>query len=271
VDYLKIDLNDWVNCTREGHGHGSRDGHFAHVKALYRLLAALRDEFPSLLIENCSGGGNRIDLGLARLTDAGWMDDRTTPSAHVRQNIQGLTAMLPPSYLLSYAMPSGAEFMSAAGDLPLLARSRMGGVLGMSYRDDELADADYTVLEREVEIYKRIRSLVPGRTAVLLTPQVTTDGPRPAWDTLEEASPDGTAAVVFACQNDGESGSTHVVPQRLAPEAMFEVVSIEGDRLAAGTGRALMAEGFILPASPSTTARVVLLVPAGTSSPVKSH
>ena len=57
---------------------------------------------PTLLIENCSGGGNRLDLGLMRYTDVGWMDDRTSPSAHVRHNLQGLTTFLPPAYLLSY-------------------------------------------------------------------------------------------------------------------------------------------------------------------------
>ena len=46
VDYLKVDSNDWINCNREGHGHGTRDGSFAHVQALYRLLAALREPLP---------------------------------------------------------------------------------------------------------------------------------------------------------------------------------------------------------------------------------
>src|SRR5262249_26936749 len=53
-DYLKWDNNLWVNCDRPGHGHGTTDGSFAHVTALYQILDALRQRFPNLLIENCS-------------------------------------------------------------------------------------------------------------------------------------------------------------------------------------------------------------------------
>ena len=45
------------------------------------------------------------------------MDDRTVPSVHVRHNLEGLSEIFPPSYLLSYAMPSAEEPMSADGGL----------------------------------------------------------------------------------------------------------------------------------------------------------
>jgi alpha-galactosidase len=175
VDYLKIDLNDWVNCTRDGHGHGPADGPFAHVRALYRLLETLRQRFPELLIENCAGGGNRIDLGLARFTDAGWMDDRTTPSAHVRHNFHGLASMLPPSYLLSYVMAAEGESLDTQGDVALLTRSRMGGVLGLAYSADEVSEGGFVMLEREVAVYKRVRDLVGTDSVVLHTAQPSTD------------------------------------------------------------------------------------------------
>src|SRR5262249_58677051 len=83
-DYLKWDNNFWINCNRSGHGHGSADGNFAHVTALYQLLADLRARYPALLLENVSGGGNRLDLGMLRYSDTAWMDDRTAPAVHVR-------------------------------------------------------------------------------------------------------------------------------------------------------------------------------------------
>ena len=52
----------------------------------------LRERYPNLLIENVSGGGNRLDFGMLRYTDAAWMDDRTAPSVHVRHNLEGLSA-----------------------------------------------------------------------------------------------------------------------------------------------------------------------------------
>jgi alpha-galactosidase len=100
-DYLKWDNNMWINCDRDGHGHGATDGNFSHVNGLYDLLSTLRDRYPGLLIENVSGGGNRLDIGMLRYSDAGWMDDRTAPSVHVRHNLEGLSVVFPPAYLLS--------------------------------------------------------------------------------------------------------------------------------------------------------------------------
>ena len=40
-DYLKWDNNMFINCDRDGHGHGATDGNFAHTRGLYDLLSAL--------------------------------------------------------------------------------------------------------------------------------------------------------------------------------------------------------------------------------------
>ncbi len=100
-DNLKWDFNRSVTCTRAGHEHPVDGGNYEHTRGLYEILAALRERYPALTVENCSGGGNRIDFAMARLTDTAWMDDRTAPSAHVRYNLQGLTAAFPAPYLMS--------------------------------------------------------------------------------------------------------------------------------------------------------------------------
>jgi alpha-galactosidase len=123
-DYLKWDNNQWVNCNRDGHDHGQADGNFAQVNGLYQVLASLRARYPNLLIENVSNGGNRLDLGMMRYTDVAWMDDRTAPSSHVRHNIQGLSTIFPPAYLLSFVTDAEAEPLHNAVDLPLYFRSR---------------------------------------------------------------------------------------------------------------------------------------------------
>ncbi|HOV70238.1 MAG TPA: alpha-galactosidase, partial [Clostridia bacterium] len=38
-----------------------------YYEGLYRLIARIRDRFPGILLENCSGGGGRVDLGMLRL------------------------------------------------------------------------------------------------------------------------------------------------------------------------------------------------------------
>ena len=92
-DYVKWDNNFWMNCNRASHGHGLDDGNFQHYMALNTILAELRDRYPSMDVENSAGGGNRLSLGMLGYTDAGWMDDHSAPSIHVRHNIGGLSAM----------------------------------------------------------------------------------------------------------------------------------------------------------------------------------
>src|SRR5256885_7288641 len=103
------------------------------MRAVYGILSGLRDRYPHLLIENVSGGGNRLDFGMLAYTDVAWMDDRTSPSTHVRHNLEGLTAAFPPAYLLSFVIDSEVEPIRGGNDFPLVIRSSMPGVLGMTY------------------------------------------------------------------------------------------------------------------------------------------
>lgn len=260
VDYIKWDNNAWLLCDREGHGHGASDGDVAHVQGLYAILAELRTRYPSLLIENCSGGGARIDLGLARYTDVGWMDDRSAPSLHVRHNLQGLSTVLPPAYLLSYAMSGGGERLDDEDDLGWLTRSRMFGVLGLSYRDQDLDDDAQEALAREVETYKRVRTVVRGASAALLTEQVS-EASAPSWDATMAVTTSGDA-VLFAFQNDGTAERFTVFPVLLLPDVEYEVVSIDGRVFGRATGSALMESGIELQEGGSH-ARVLLLTPQG--------
>ena len=105
-------------------------------------VAALRAKYPDLLIENMSGDGNRLDLGMLRYTDAAWMDDRTAPSVHVRHNVEGLSAVFPPAYLLSFVTDQADEPLHDAPDLPLYIRSRMTGILGLCFKTAELSPSN---------------------------------------------------------------------------------------------------------------------------------
>ena len=95
------DNNFWINCNREGHSHraGKRQLRACRraVRDARRAAAALSD----MLIENVSGGGNRLDYGMLAFSDVGWMDDRTAPSSLVRHNIEGLTLAFPPGITCS--------------------------------------------------------------------------------------------------------------------------------------------------------------------------
>jgi alpha-galactosidase len=258
-DYVKWDNNLWVNCERDGHGHGPSDGNFAHVTALYRVLDSLRQKYPSLIIENCSSGGNRMDFGMLRYTDVAWMDDRTAPSSHVRHNINGLGVVFPPAYLLSFLTDLDWEPLHDAPDLALYARSRMEAVLGLCFQSSSLSDTDRDAIASQVELYKSLRPTQALAAAALLTAQAD-EYQGPAWDALQESAADGSM-LLYAFDSYNGANSALVNPIGLQPDVVYRVVTVDGAMLGDRTGAELMANGIRLVRAPGTAAHVLSLAP----------
>lgn len=257
-DYLKWDNNMFINCDRDGHGHGGTDGNFAHVNGLYDLLSALRERYPDLLIENVSGGGNRLDIGMLRYTDAAWMDDRTAPSVYVRHNVQGLSAVFPPAYLLSFVTDHASEPLHGARDLPLYFRSRMGGVLGLCFRSNAFSAGEKADIAHEIATYKTTRDTLSVSSAALLTRQATTDD-GPAWDVLQESTGTSHQVIVSAFQSDRGVRTFNVKPTALQAGTTYQVTSVDSGVLGTATGAELMADGIDLVQSPNTAAHILII------------
>jgi alpha-galactosidase len=259
-DYVKWDNNMLINCDRDGHGHGATDGNFAHTSGLYELLGALRATYPDLLIENVSGGGNRLDIGMLRYSDVGWMDDRTAPSSHVRHNLEGLSVVFPPAYLLSFVTDhsGGGEPLHDAPDLSLYFRSRMGGALGLCFRTDSFEEGDERAIAREIAIYKEMRETIGVAAAALLTPQAETVAP-PSWDALQERGSDGDRMVISAFQSDEGMPRFTLTPSGLDADVTYQVESVDTGVLGAATGADLMQSGIEIIQSPNSAAHVLII------------
>jgi alpha-galactosidase len=257
-DYLKWDNNMFVNCDREGHDHGATDGNFAHTSALYDMLSQLRERYSSLLIENVSGGGNRLDIGMLRFTDVAWMDDRTAPSVHVRHNLQGLSSVFPPAYLLSFVTDHDTEPLHDSPDLSLYFRSRMGGALGLCFRGDAFTDDENAGMAREIEIYKAARLTISVAAGSLLTKQAAPEG-GPSWDVLQESSAAHDQLVLSAVQSDTGVEMINIKPTDLQPATTYEVHSVDTGILGTATGAALMTDGIDVQESPNSAAHILII------------
>ncbi len=257
-DYLKWDNNMFINCDRTGHGHGATDGNFQHVNGLYEMLGDLRQRYPNLLIENVSGGGNRLDIGMLRFTDTAWMDDRTAPSVHVRHNIQGLSAVFPPGYLLSFVTDHDTEPLHDAPDMPLYFRSRMGGALGLCFRSDSFTDDENGTMSSEIGIYKAVRAALLTASAGLLSKQALADG-GPAWDVLQENTVTNSQMIVSAVQTDPGVSAVTVKPSGLDTAATYDVLSVDAGALGSSSGADLMTTGISVVQSPASAAHILII------------
>jgi alpha-galactosidase len=260
-DYLKIDFNEWVLCTRTDHDHTIDGGNFGHVRGLYRLLEALRERYPHLLIENCAGGARRLDAEMLTRTDVSWMDDRTTSAARVRHHLEVLTALAPPQALLSYLMGPNDQPLTDARDLPLLAQSRMPGVFGLAIDFRTVGIDASQALATQIEAYKQVRSLRGAPFAARLTEPVGVDGSGPGWDVVQQVNPASGVVTVFAFRNAGGDRSVRVQMPHLQPGTTYRVRTLGGRVLGQASGDDLMQGGLDIELSSPSDAQVLVVEP----------
>ena len=92
VGFVKWDHNRPL--IDAGHQPGGEPAVHRQTLAVYRLMAELRRRHPGLEIESCAGGGGRIDLGIAEVTDRVWLSDCI--DAHERHRIVRWTGLICP-------------------------------------------------------------------------------------------------------------------------------------------------------------------------------
>lgn len=260
-DYVKIDLNGWLVCTREDHAHGRDGGNYAHVTGFYRLLEALRARYPDLIIENVAGGARRLDMELLTRADVAWMDDRTTPAARVRHHLESLSAIVPAGALLSYLMPHPDEPMMDADDFLLLSRSRMPGVMGLAVDFRGMSEGDHNLIGAEIDVFKGLRALRGRSVAAVLTPPVGVDQSGPGWDVIEHVNPDTGAIVVYAFRNHHGDRRVQVPLVRLQPDVTYRIRSLDRGPLGEAAGEVLMGRGLDIDATELSSSQVLILEP----------
>ena len=102
----------------------------AYVDGYYNVLRTIRQRFPKLEVETCSGGGGRVDLGVMRLTDEVWASDNTDPFD--RLSIQdGFTYAYTPAVMMAWVTDSPTWVNKRTLSLEYRFLSSMQGSLGV--------------------------------------------------------------------------------------------------------------------------------------------
>ncbi|GAB2604252.1 hypothetical protein GCM10027067_14490 [Pseudactinotalea suaedae] len=176
--WVKLDFNvdPDAGCTRTDHGHGAGEGLFRHYLGLYAVLDEFRSRHPDVLLEACSSGGLRIDLGLARHIHGFFLSDPDWTEHHL-QVLWGAARMLPPLGILHWSQSQWrGDHPQQRVDWATLAPERFDTMLraamlhrfGVSIRLPDLAPALHERLALHVRFYREhVAPLLP--TAVLRT------------------------------------------------------------------------------------------------------
>ena len=221
ITYLKWDMNRPVSDGgRPGDLHG-REWSIQHAAGYLEVMAMLREEFPHVTVEACSGGGGRIDLSVLALSDVVWPSDETGPRDRLAIQHGFLTAYAP-HVMSSWVTDEPDRLDTEAVSLEFRFLVAMSGVLGIGADLSAWTPAE---LERGAELVSRYREI----RETVHTGRVETHGtPAGPVYALEYGGTDRTVLLVFG--RKGRPDAVTLQPRTLVPGARY---CLEGREAAA--------------------------------------
>ena len=159
IEYMKWDFNRSIFNVYSNGGLSQGQVLYNYVLGLYDFLERLNRNYPDLLIEGCSGGGGRFDLGMLYYTPQIWCSDNT--DAIDRTRIQyGTSFVYPVSSIGAHVSAVPNEQTGRTASLQTRAVVAMGGTFGYELDPKKLSSEEKDTIRRQVEEYHKYAELI---------------------------------------------------------------------------------------------------------------
>lgn len=241
VSYVKWDMNRSLAAVWSAALPPERQGEVYHryVLGVYDMLERMRRDFPDVLIEGCSGGGGRFDLGMLYYTPQIWCSDNT--DAIDRLRIQYGTSFCYPVCTMGAhvsAVPNAQTGRSVSMETRGVAA--MHGTFGYEMDPAEISPEEREIILRQTAFFKEHQELIFRGDYYRLSDPFQ-NGPYTAW---EHVSPDRREALACVVYGPAQGGAPlrNLRLKGLDPERRYRVNG-EGPY----PGSALMEAGWPLP------------------------
>jgi len=262
LDLFRLDYNttpfEGGQTLRDGYQENVFWRYYENVYALYDRIAA---RFPHLMMENCSGGGGRTDIGLVSRFSHTWVTDWQQAPRTLRI-LNGMTMALPPEYVDRNAGVGQSGHVRA--DLDFQVRSCMLGhftLTGIHPRAAEANPDHVSRIRRHVELYKRfIRPFLSSCRVYHHTPVVKGKEPR-GWAVLEYVSADGDRGVsgVFRLAGPSAEQSWRLRFRGVDAGRRYSVTTDNTGETFTRDGAALIHDGLVIRLARPLTSELILL------------
>lgn len=190
LDLLRVDHN--VSFREYFAFNGGECISIRHHQAVYKMYENLKKRFPTVIFENCAGGGARTDLGMMKNFNHTWVSDcqRAPYSVSITN---GMTMALPPERVDRLFAGMGCH---EHGSLDLQMRNTMLTHMTLNVVAPvgaELNSSQMDFIRRSVKLYKDfIRPILPAAKVYHHTPEAKKEG----LCVLEIAAPDSTKGAI---------------------------------------------------------------------------
>jgi alpha-galactosidase len=216
-----------------------------YTENLYSILAELRAKHPKLEIEDCSGGGGRVDLGILRYTDQVWTSDNSDPFD--RLTIQdGFTYAYTPGVMMQRVPDSPGSMNHRTTSMQYRMLSGMQGSLGLGGDLNKWTPEELDTVKTLIAQYKLVRETIQhGSLYRLVSPRNGSE-----QSVTESVAIDGHEAVVLTFLHSSSFGYPYprVYLRGLDASAQYSMSPIAGkaakDTPQTASGAYWMQHGF---------------------------
>ncbi|HHU08795.1 MAG TPA: alpha-galactosidase [Intrasporangiaceae bacterium] len=155
IGYVKWDMNRHLSDVGSSRFAAGEVAH-RRVLGLYDLLRRIFEPRPHILLETCSSGGNRFDLGMLCFGPQIWTSDNTDPIERIDIQL-GLSHLYPQSTMGAHV--SAAPHFQTLRQTPLSTRFNVAalGILGYELDPRDLDPAERREVARQIRFYKEHR------------------------------------------------------------------------------------------------------------------
>ena len=157
VGYIKNDYNIEIGAGTEYDADSFGDGLLEHNRAYLKWVSDIRDKYPSLVWENCSSGGMRMEYASLSVADIQSVSDQTDYRFNCYASAAASTAVLPEQGAIwSYPKADITENAFTVNMVnSMLKRVHLSGeVFGWN-------DYQVKLVREAIDCYKSIRSDIP--------------------------------------------------------------------------------------------------------------
>ncbi|MGE5613545.1 MAG: alpha-galactosidase [Bacillota bacterium] len=220
ASYVKWDMNRHISDAWSPVLENQGEFFHRYILGLYDVLNRIFRPRPHILLESCSSGGNRFDLGMLCYSPQVWVSDNTDPVERLK--IQGGLSYLYPLSTMG-AHVSDAPHQQTLRDTPLSTRFNVAafGCLGYEVDLNFLSPAERKEIKEQVAFYKQHRKTFQyGRFYRL----PALKGNKVHWQCSE---PDGSKAIAgfFQTQAETAEGYDFLPLAGLDPEAGYTLAT----------------------------------------------
>lgn len=158
IDYAKWDYNRHISDACSACLVNQGEFYHRYMLGLYEVLGRIFRPRPHILLESCSSGGNRFDLGMLCFSPQIWTSDDTDPIE--RLAIQGGLSLLYPLSSMG-AHVSEAPHQQTLRETPLPTRFNVAafGCLGYELDLKYLSHVQRREVQRQIAFYKQHRRI----------------------------------------------------------------------------------------------------------------